>query len=358
MADDDKDGKNGDDDEDDDREGTDPLARHLDRGWDLLKENDLDGARISAQAALGEDPESPEALTLLGAIAAADGHEDLALDFYRRATASDPEYVAPLLYAAEILVWPREEHDAAIELIDQALEHAEEEEDYVDAIVLKAETLLDLGEHDEEAREVLEELPPTQLPDATLHARAARCYLDLDLLDEAEEHYQQAIVLDPKSSDAYHGLGIVFEERDDTRAMVKAFLKVRELDLEEKPASWTMTQEEFEQVAEDALGELPERIRLLLGNVPIVAADYPSIEIVAEGNDPRMLGFFSGVPYPEKQTMGGVPHLDCVFLYQMNIERTCRTRAEATKEIRITLLHETGHFFGLSEEELEAMGLG
>jgi predicted Zn-dependent protease with MMP-like domain len=89
-----------------------------------------------------------------------------------------------------------------------------------------------------------------------------------------------------------------------------------------------------------------------------VAGDFPSIEIIAEGNDPRMMGFFSGVPYPEKSNLGGAPHLDCVFLYQRNIERMCRSREETAKEIRITLLHETGHFFGLSEEELEEMGLG
>jgi predicted Zn-dependent protease with MMP-like domain len=47
-----------------------------------------------------------------------------------------------------------------------------------------------------------------------------------------------------------------------------------------------------------------------------------------------------------------------VFLYQKNIERMVKTRDEAAREIRITLLHETGHFFGLSEEELDEMGLG
>jgi predicted Zn-dependent protease with MMP-like domain len=93
--------------------------------------------------------------------------------------------------------------------------------------------------------------------------------------------------------------------------------------------------------------------------VPIIASDYPSVEIVAEGNDPRMMGFFSGVPYPEKSHVAGAtPHLDCVFLYQRNIERMCRNHDELAREIRITLLHETGHFFGLSEEELDEMGLG
>ena len=78
-----------------------------------------------------------------------------------------------------------------------------------------------------------------------------------------------------------------------------------------------------------------------------------------DGYDPRMMGFFSGVPYPEKAAIGGAtPHLDCIFLYKRNLERECQGREELEAEIRITLLHETGHFFGLSEEELDAMGLG
>jgi predicted Zn-dependent protease with MMP-like domain/Flp pilus assembly protein TadD len=348
----------GSDDDDKPEKVPDALSAHLDRGWDLLKENDLDGARISARAAADEDPTAPEPETLFGAIAAAAGDEDGAMRHYRRAMKLDREYVPPMLYAAELLLWPNEEFEDALELIDRALEHADDEEDYIDALLLKAEALIDMGAETDEAREVLSQLPPTQFPDASFHVRAARCFLDLEMLEEAEEQFQQALVLDAGDADAYHGLGIVYEEREDTRAMVKAFLKVRELDLEAPPAPWSMSQEDFEKVAEEALAELPERIRELLGNVPIVAADYPSIEIVAEGNDPRMLGFFSGVPYPEKTSMGGVPHLDCVFLYQLNIERMSKNREEAAREIRTTLLHETGHFFGLSEDELEAMGLG
>jgi tetratricopeptide (TPR) repeat protein len=346
-----------DDDDDEPERAPDPLAEHLDRGWELLKENDLAGARISAQAAQALEPKSPEAVTLLGAIAAAEGDEAAALASYRRAMKLDPEYVAPMLYAAEALLGPDEEYEEALELTERALEHADDEEDYLDALLLKAEVLVAMGD-DDAARATLDELPPTQLPDASFHNRAARSLLDLGQVEDAEGHFQQAIVLDPKNADAYHGLGMAYEEKEDLRAMVKAWLRVRELDLEEPAAAWSMAQDDFEKIAEDALGELPERIGKLLENVPIVAADYPSIEIVAEGNDPRMLGFFSGVPYPEKSHLGGTPHLDCVFLYKLNIERVARGRVEAAKEIRITLLHETGHFFGLSEEELEQMGLG
>ena len=125
------------------------------------------------------------------------------------------------------------------------------------------------------------------------------------------------------------------------------------------PPPWALAEDAFEKIAEHALAELPERILTLLANVPILVSDVPSLEIVAEGNDPRMMGFFSGVPYPEKTMIGGPPpHLDCIFLYQRNIERATRTHGEMLDEIRKTLLHETGHFFGLSEEDLEDIGLG
>jgi predicted Zn-dependent protease with MMP-like domain/Tfp pilus assembly protein PilF len=334
-------------------------AAHLDRGWDLLKKNDFTGARVSAQAALKVDPESAEALTLLGAIAGAEGDEEEAIDLYRRAMALDPEYVAPMLYAAELLLYPEEDYDEALQLTEEAIDLAEEEDDVLDALLLKAEILIAMGDREDEAKAVLTELPPTRFPEPSFHLRAGRSFLDLHLVDQAEEHYRQAIAADAADAEAYHGLGMVYEEREDLRAMAKAWLKVRELDEGETAPPWAVTQEEFERIAEAALEELPERIRKLLENVPIMAAEYPSIEIIAEGNDPRMMGFFSGIPYPEKQTVAGSsPHLDCVFLYKRNIERIARNREEVAREIRTTLLHETGHFFGLSEEELEEMGLG
>lgn len=343
--------------EDENESEPDLIGELLDRGWDLLRKNDFDGARAAAEEARRIEPRSGEPVTLLGAIAAAGGDVDGALELYRRAGQLDPDYVAPFIYASEIRAFEREEYEEALRLVARALDVAEEEEDFVDALLLKAEICIAQGDA-QTAVETLDELPPTQLPDETLELRAGRAFLDLGELEAAEDHFQQTIVLDPKNADAYHGLGMVYEEQDDTRAMVKAWLRVRELDLEDAGVPWTMTQEEFEGIGEHALEELPERIAKLLENVPIVAADYPSIEIVAEGNDPRMLGFFSGVPYPEKSHLGGAPHLDCVFLYKLNIERMAKDKDEATKEVRITLLHETGHFFGLSEEELEEMGLG
>jgi predicted Zn-dependent protease with MMP-like domain/Tfp pilus assembly protein PilF len=349
-----------DDDQDDEDVVDAKLQAALDRGWDLLGKNDLDGAAHSAAEALAAVPDAPEALTLQGSIAAARGDEEDALDLWEQAIDEDPTYVSPMLYAAELHM-AREDWDVALDLLGQAEDAADEEADYLDALLLKIEALLGKGE-DRAAKKALAELPDVEYPDASYHVRAGRSCLDLERWDDAEAQFQKAIAMAPDDSDAHHGLGMVHEAREDTRAMTREWLRVRELDLEEDakdPVPWALTQEEFEAAGEAALAELPERVQELLANVPIVAADYPSIEIVAEGNDPRMMGFFSGVPYPEKSHLDGAQaHLDCVFLYKLNIERMSRNADELRDEIRTTLLHETGHFFGLSEEELEEMGLG
>ena len=339
----------------------DELSAHLDRAWDLLQQGDVDGARRSADEAARIDAQAPEVPTLLGAIAAARGEVEEALAHFSRATELDPDFPDPLLHAAELHLFPLGDFDEAIRLCEEALELAEEEEEFLDALLLKAEAELRKGD-DRASRETLVELPPVRLPEAQFHLRAGQLFLDLgsdEDLATAETHMRHALEMDPHMTDALHALGMVHEERGDVKKMVQAFLKVREADLKEAAPPWGVTRDRFEELAQEALAELPERLRALLENVPILAADYPAIELVAEGNDPRMMGFFSGIPYPEKSTLAGaVPHLDCVFLYQRNIEKFCRTAAEVEQEIRKTLLHETGHFFGLTEEELEAMGLG
>jgi predicted Zn-dependent protease with MMP-like domain/Tfp pilus assembly protein PilF len=337
-------------------EGMDELSAHLDRGWDQLQRGNLDGAANAAAEAAKIDTGSPDVLTLLGAIAAGRGDTDEALARFARAAEADPQFVDPLLHAAEVHMWPLEQYDEAIELCDQALDLAEEEEEYLDALLLKAEAQISRGD-EEPARATLADLPPTRLPEPQLHLRAGRAWFELGDLDAAEEHFGQALAGEPGSTDALHALALVHEERGDVKKMVQAYLKVREADLREGAPAWGIARERFEELSQAAFDELPERIRKLLDNVPILVSDYPSLELVAEGNDPRMMGFFSGIPYPEKSS-GTPPHLDCVFLYQLNIERFCRNADEVEEEIRRTLLHETGHFFGLSEEELEAMGLG
>lgn len=229
----------------------------------------------------------------------------------------------------------------------------------IERLLDKAEELLEDPERDGEVEELLRSLPPGPLAAPALHVRAADAWQELDQLRDAERHYRLALELDPDHSDALHGLGCVHQLEDAHAPMVAAWLRVRELDLADAKLPWGVSVEEFTAAAEAAFEELPAEIHTHLENLPIVVCDYPSAELIQDGVDPRSLGVITGVPFSHKRVLpDGPPELDCVQLYQLNIERIAQSREEVLEEVRITVLHETGHYFGLSDEDLDAMGLG
>jgi predicted Zn-dependent protease with MMP-like domain len=109
-----------------------------------------------------------------------------------------------------------------------------------------------------------------------------------------------------------------------------------------------MDQQRFEELVAQALDDLPEAFREKLTNVAIIVEDLPPEEPKRGG---LLLGLFHGVPRTEKSVFSSTPP-DRIFLYQRNIEAVCRNDVEVRRQIRATLLHEVGHYFGLSEDEL------
>lgn len=219
-----------------------------------------------------------------------------------------------------------------------------------------AEALLAVGRRRKEIISVLKRLPTNLEP--SFHLRAADCFQALGQLEDAESHYRSALALDVDSADALHGLGLIHQERGETDEMIEAWLRVRAMDLALSPFPWSLSLDEFTATAESALAEIPESTRKRLANLPVLAAEYPSEVLIRDGVDPRILGIITGVPFPFKLTLAEGAELDCVQLFQRNIERICSNRDEVLEEIRITVLHETGHYFGLSDEDLEEIGLG
>jgi predicted Zn-dependent protease with MMP-like domain/thioredoxin-like negative regulator of GroEL len=328
----------------------------IERGWQLLEDGKIDEARRIADRAVTQDAESPEAHTLVGAVAGAEGDADGALEAFERAMELDDEYLDPILLAAETHALEGDAKEA-LRLVERALDVAEEEEEYVDALIIKAE--IELGDGDPEAAEkTLGELPAeVPLPTPALELRAGDAFLEVEDYDRAQACYERAAKREPAGADAIYGLGLVAEARGEQAAMVAHFQRVRVLDEKQKPLPWAVTEERMEELVEQALAELPERAQKLLENVPVMVEQLPSEDVVGDGFDPRGLGLFAGVPFPEQSTLSGPPHLEAVFLYQRNIERVARSTAEVEAEIRTTLLHETGHFFGLDEDDLAELGL-
>jgi len=125
--------------------------------------------------------------------------------------------------------------------------------------------------------------------------------------------------------------------------------------------SFRISREDFEKLAEKALETLPEEYRKYFVNITITVEDYPSNEDAGRVNAGRenLLGLFSGVPHPRKKASFEIPYPlpDRIILFQKNIEGICSSEKELIEQIQKTLIHEVGHYFGLSERDLRRHGV-
>ena len=114
---------------------------------------------------------------------------------------------------------------------------------------------------------------------------------------------------------------------------------------------------EFQDLVREALTDLPDEFAAAMKNVAVVVEEEPSVEeLESLGLDPQeddLFGLYQGVPLPERGP--DAPILpDRISVFRLPILWACDTRAEAVAEVRTTVIHELGHYFGLSEEELPA----
>lgn len=115
-----------------------------------------------------------------------------------------------------------------------------------------------------------------------------------------------------------------------------------------------LSRDEFERVVEEALESLPQRFNDLIKNVAIAVEEEPTDEDFesTEGeDDDELLGIYRGVALTERSH--DAPLLpDEIAVFRGPINRVARNRAEAVDEVRETLIHELGHYFGLCDEEM------
>ena len=117
-----------------------------------------------------------------------------------------------------------------------------------------------------------------------------------------------------------------------------------------------MTRERFKELLQEAIDSIPRRFAEAIANVAIVVEDRPSAELLDEmemGPDDVLLGLYQGIPLPERQWAHGNVLPDRLTLFQREIEDDCEDdEDEIVVAIGETLIHELGHYFGLSEEEI------
>jgi predicted Zn-dependent protease with MMP-like domain len=117
-----------------------------------------------------------------------------------------------------------------------------------------------------------------------------------------------------------------------------------------------MTRERFKQLVEEAIDTIPLSFAREVKNVAIVIEDEPSDELLDEmemGPDDTILGLYQGTPLTERAWAHGNVLPDRITLYQTTIEQECEDdENEIVVAIGETLIHELGHYFGMSEDEI------
>jgi predicted Zn-dependent protease with MMP-like domain len=117
----------------------------------------------------------------------------------------------------------------------------------------------------------------------------------------------------------------------------------------------------FDRALREALSELPPTFREALSNVAVVVEEGPPDWLLEELGIPpggTLYGFYHGIPLPERSFLdsGNLP--DKISVYRGPLEADFPDVRDLSREIRITLLHEIGHYFGMGEEELSRLGYG
>ncbi|MEP6863829.1 MAG: metallopeptidase family protein [Deltaproteobacteria bacterium] len=330
----------------------DRLTADLERGFTALEEGRIDDAITACERLQRIDRKNPGVMALAAACADAQGDAEAALTAYRALIEVTPDDPMPRICAARIELRDEGNPEAALDTLEKAFEFIDEERDLVEAILVRTEALIALDEL-ADARESLSELASSVIDDPVLALDLAELALAAEDPASAARYVEIAKAEPELEADALHVLGRAHEMRDERAPMIAAWKQVRALDAKAPPPSVSISDDEVERIALAALELLPAEVRAKLANVPILIDDVPSESLVEDGTDPRLLGLFSGAPMAD----GIAPVVTNIHLFKRNLERAANDLDELAAEITITVLHETAHYFGLEEDDLEALGL-
>lgn len=112
----------------------------------------------------------------------------------------------------------------------------------------------------------------------------------------------------------------------------------------------------FERLVTEALDDIPERFREAMHNIAIIVEDEPSRDLLREMDivpPDTLFGLYTGTPLPERGASFGNTLPDRILLFQGPHEREAADHEDLIVSIAETLIHEIGHYFGMSEDEIE-----
>lgn len=117
-----------------------------------------------------------------------------------------------------------------------------------------------------------------------------------------------------------------------------------------------MKRRKFERLVEKALSGLPPEFASRLENIAVCIEDEPSpeqLEYAGMGPGETLFGLYEGIPLTERTSDYNLVTPDRITIFQKPIEAVCSSEKEVADEIRLTVMHEIAHFFGISDEKMD-----
>jgi predicted Zn-dependent protease with MMP-like domain len=110
----------------------------------------------------------------------------------------------------------------------------------------------------------------------------------------------------------------------------------------------------FDDLVSQSLDEIPHELAVLVRQVVVLVEDEPPADQPAD-----LLGLYQGVPMTEQSDLiipTGIP--DLIFIFRGPLLRMCGSEQELAHEVRVTVLHEVAHHFGIDDDRLHDLGFG
>jgi predicted Zn-dependent protease with MMP-like domain len=185
-------------------------------------------------------------------------------------------------------------------------------------------------------------------------------HYDLVQFEAARADAQQALLIHADSGLAHDLLARIAIHLDEAETAAEHAAAAEILDPEAFPTPLEVGDEEFDALVASSIADLPERVRSLLDEIPVLVDRLPDRELLVAENpplSPDILGLFVGRHILERSVDDVASPPNTIHLFRHNLLRECRDRDELAREIQITVQHEVGHLMSADEDQLGDWGL-